>query len=125
MQVLAQIPILVLILVSVALNASAQVFLRFSARGGIGTGDAGWLEILADLATRPALIGGLACYGFSVLLWIYVLSRAEASYAYPFLGLGFVLVALAGWLLLGEAMSAQRFAATAVIVAGVVWLART
>jgi drug/metabolite transporter (DMT)-like permease len=81
--------------------------------------------LLLDLATRPALLGGLACYGLSVLLWIYVLSRAEASYAYPFLGLGFVLVAVAGWLLLGEDLSPQRLGATLVIMAGVAWLART
>ena len=125
MRFLAEIPILALILASVALNASAQIFLRLSARSGIGVADAGPWAILLDLATRPALVGGLVCYGFSVLLWIYVLSRAEASYAYPFLGLGFVIVALAGWLLLGEAMSLQRGLATVVIVFGVMWLART
>jgi hypothetical protein len=93
MPFLATIPILVLILLSVALNASAQIFLRLSARGGIGAAGEGIVAFAIDLVTRPALIGGLACYGFSLLLWIYVLSRAEASYAYPFLGLGFVVVA--------------------------------
>lgn len=125
MPTLAAIPILALILLSVALNASAQIFLRLSARGGIGVNGEGFVAIALDLATRPALIGGLACYGFSLLLWIYVLSRAEASYAYPFLGLGFVVVALAGWLILGEPLSPQRLGAIIVIVAGVAWLART
>jgi drug/metabolite transporter (DMT)-like permease len=125
MPFLASLPILVLILFSVALNASAQIFLRLSARSGLGTTDEGLIALVIDLIMRPALLGGLACYGLSVLLWIYVLSRAEASYAYPFLGLGFVVVALAGWLLLGETMSMQRFGATALIVFGVVWLART
>jgi multidrug transporter EmrE-like cation transporter len=121
----ANLPILVLILVSVLLNASAQIFLRLSARSGFASGGEGPVALVFDLLTRPALIGGLACYGLSILLWIYVLSRAEASYAYPFLGLGFVVVALAGWLLLGETMSIQRFGATALIVVGVAWLART
>ena len=124
MQAFANLPILVLILISVALNASAQIFLRVSGRAGISAGE-GPLALVIDLATRPPLLGGLACYGLSVLLWIYVLSRTEASYAYPFLGLGFVLVAVAGWLLLGEALSPQRLGATLVIVAGVAWLART
>jgi drug/metabolite transporter (DMT)-like permease len=125
MPFLATIPILVLILLSVALNASAQIFLRLSARGGIGAAGEGIVAFAIDLVTRPALIGGLACYGFSLLLWIYVLSRAEAAYAYPFLGLGFVVVALAGWLILGEPLSLQRFGAILVIVVGVAWLART
>jgi drug/metabolite transporter (DMT)-like permease len=125
MSFIAGLPILALILVSVALNAAAQIFLRFSARDGLGKSGDGLIALGLDLATRPGLLGGLTCYGISVLLWIYVLSRAEASYAYPFLGLGFVVVALAGWLILGETMSLQRFAATVVIMAGVAWLART
>jgi drug/metabolite transporter (DMT)-like permease len=125
MSFLSQLPILVLIVASVGLNASAQIFLRLSARAGLARAGDGPIAMLLDLATRPALLGGLACYGISVLLWIYVLSRAEASYAYPFLGLGFVVVAVAGWLLLGEAMSVQRAGATALIMVGVAILART
>jgi multidrug transporter EmrE-like cation transporter len=123
MTFLAQIPILVLILTNVALNAAAQIFLKLGARDGF-SGPAGPVSLVIDLATRPGLIGGLACYGLSLVLWVYVLSRAQASYAYPFLGLGFVLVAVVGWLFLGETMSAQKIIATLVIVAGVVLLAR-
>lgn len=125
MSLLAQIPILVLILVNVALNAAAQILLKFGARSGFGSRETGVLALALDLATRPGLIGGLMCYGLSIVLWVYVLSRTEASYAYPFLGLGFVLVAAAGWLFLGETMSAQKVVATLVIVAGVAMLARS
>jgi multidrug transporter EmrE-like cation transporter len=68
-------------------------------------------------------LAGLVCYGVSVVLWIWVLSRAEVSFAYPFLGLGFVLVALVGWAFLGETLSVQKLAATGLIVIGVVLMA--
>lgn len=124
MQLLAQIPILVLILLNVTLNAAAQIFLKLGARDGFAAGDGGAMALAVDLAMRPGLIGGLLCYGLSIVLWVYVLSRTEASYAYPFLGLGFVMVAAAGWFFLGETLSMQKVIATLVIVAGVVMLAR-
>ena len=52
-----------------------------------------------------------------------MLSRTEVSFAYPFLGLGFVLVSLAGWQFLGEAVTLQRFAGTLLVSVGVVVLA--
>ncbi len=112
---------LALILVSVSLNAAAQIFLRLAARDGVAFG----ARAAFDVLLRPALLAGLACYALSLLTWIAVLSRAEASFAYPFLGLGFVMVAVAGAALLGEAVSWQRVAAIALIVAGVVVLARS
>ncbi len=93
--------ILGLILVSVGLNAAAQLFLRVAMRGGLPTGLSP-LATLLDVGTRPGVLGGLGCYGLSLLVWIYVLSKADASFAYPFLGLGFVMVTVAGCTLLGE-----------------------
>ncbi len=109
------------ILLSVSLNASAQILLRWGARDGVTL--AGGAMDAAQVALRPGIVGGLACYAISVLVWIYVLSRTEASFAYPFLGLGFVLVALASWYLLGEPLSAQRLAGTALVTIGVLVLA--
>jgi drug/metabolite transporter (DMT)-like permease len=113
------------ILASVTLNASAQIMLRMGARSGIATGDRALAAIALDVLARPAVLAGLACYGLSVVTWIYVLSRAQASFAYPFLGLGFIIVALAGWLVLGEIPSPRRVVATVLIVTGVVLLARS
>ncbi len=113
--------LLSLILASVALNAAAQLFLRVGARGGF-PGEPG-LMLVVQTALRPGILAGLACYALSILVWVYVLSRAEASFAYPFLGLGFVVVALAGWLFLGEALTPRRVAAILLIAAGVAVLA--
>ncbi len=113
--------LLAAILVSVALNASAQLFLRAGAKTIVPQGNL--FDIVAVYALRPAILAGLCCYAASLLAWIYVLSRAEASFAYPFLGLGFVIVAFAGWLILGETPSVQRIIATGVIAVGIGLLA--
>ena len=111
-----------LILLSVSLNAAAQLFLRAAMRSGLPVGLAP-VETLLAIGLRPGILGGLACYGFSLLLWIYVLSKADASFAYPFLGLGFVIVAVAGFLMLGEPMSPRKIVGTLIIAGGVVVLA--
>ena len=110
---------LALILSSVALNASAQVLLRWGARVPQAEGGP---AALALFVLRPGILAGLACYGLSLLIWLRVLREVDVSFAYPFLGLGFVLVALAGTFLLGEPMPPARMAGTALIVAGVVVL---
>lgn len=108
-----------LILVSVSTNAIAQLLLRWAAREGLVS------PTLLELLLRPGIIGGLACYALSVVVWVTVLSRAEVSFAYPFLGLGFVFVTFASAFLLGETISTQRLAGTALIALGVAVLARS
>lgn len=119
----ARLGTLVLILTSVSLNAGAQILLRSAARSGFAVQGRGLAEIVLEALSRPGILGGIALYGLSLLTWIVVLARAEASLAYPFLGLGFVMVAVAGHFLLGETLTPRRMMAIAVIVGGVILLA--
>jgi drug/metabolite transporter (DMT)-like permease len=114
-----------LILASVSTNAIAQLLLRWAAREGLVPPEGWSFAALLELLLRPGIIGGLACYGLSVVIWVTVLSRTEVSFAYPFLGLGFVFVTFASAFLLGETISAQRLAGTALIALGVAVLARS
>jgi multidrug transporter EmrE-like cation transporter len=111
-----------LVLASVILNAAAQIALRSAARTGFQINERGLTEVLLDVALRPGILVGIALYGLSLLTWIFVLSRAEASLAYPFLALGFAIVAIAGHVLLGEALTERRMIAIAIIIGGVVLL---
>jgi multidrug transporter EmrE-like cation transporter len=115
--------LIAIIQVSVALNAAAQILLRWGARDAFVNADGATPAAYLATLLRPGVVGGLACYAVSVAVWIYVLSRADASFAYPFLGIGFVLVSLAGWQLLGEPLTMQRFAGTLLVGVGVVMLA--
>lgn len=113
-----------LILLSVSLNALAQILLRLGARSGFAL-EAGTLyQRVFDVVLRPGLIGGFACYGLSILVWIYVLSRVEVSYAYPFLGIGFVLVVFASAAFLGEPITAPRLIGAGLVALGVFVIAR-
>lgn len=74
---------------------------------------------------RPALLLGFAAVAAGAVLWLIVLSRMEVSRAYPFLSLGFVFVLLVSRLWLGERVPRVRWAGVALIVAGIVLIART
>jgi drug/metabolite transporter (DMT)-like permease len=117
-----KLPVLGLILLGVGLNAAAQLFLRAALRSGISFAQPP-AALLLDVGLRPGVIAGVLCYGISVLLTFYVLSKADASFVYPFLGLGFVIVAVASYPLLGEPMTPRKIAGTAIIAAGIIVLA--
>ena len=56
---------------------------------------------------------------------LIVLSRVEISFAYPFLGLSFVLITLWGYFALGEAVTPWRVAGVLLICSGVALVARS
>ncbi|MBS1187127.1 MAG: 4-amino-4-deoxy-L-arabinose transferase [Burkholderiaceae bacterium] len=116
-----------LILLGVLLNAAAQLLLKAGVRQ-IGQFDfslANVWPISTQLATNLPIIGGLSCYVVSVVVWIMALSRVEVSIAYPMLSIGYLVNALLAWWLFGEAVGPQRLIGIAVIIIGVVIVARS
>ncbi|MEZ0604486.1 SMR family transporter [Paraburkholderia sp. IW21] len=115
------------ILAGVTLNAGAQLLLKAgtNAVGHFEFTRANILPIGFRLATQPPIIGGLACYVISVVVWVVGLSRVDVSIAYPMLSLGYVVNAFAAWYLFGEVMSVQKLVGIGIILVGVFVLARS
>lgn len=110
-----QVKAIPLILVGVLLNAFAQICLKKGLVHGMSWDPAAILR----LVFTPWILAGLACYAVSVLVWMKALSLVDASYAYPFLALGFLANALLARGFLGEAIPTLRWVALAIIVLGV------
>jgi len=116
-----------LVLIGVLLNAVAQLCLK------AGTNAVGTFEFSAEnivpigmkLAFQPFILGGLACYVVSVVVWIMALSRAPVSVAYPMLSIGYVVNAFIAWQWMGEALAAQKLLGIGLIVIGVALVARS
>ena len=115
------------LLSGVCLNAAAQLLLKAGthATGAIHLTSANWFETGLKLATQLPILGGLACYAISLVVWIVGLSRVDVSLAYPLLSLGYVVGTFGAWYFLGEAVSTQRLVAIGVIIVGVVLLTRS
>lgn len=111
----------------VCLNAAAQLLLKAgtNAVGVIQLTPETWFATGLKLVTQLPILGGLACYGISLVVWIVGLSRVDVSLAYPLLSLGYVMGTLGAWYFLGEIVSAQRLLAIGVIIVGVVLLTRS
>jgi multidrug transporter EmrE-like cation transporter len=114
------------IITGVMLNAGAQLLLKagVNAVGHFEFTPANIVPIGFKIATQWPIIGGLACYVISVVVWIVGLSRVDVSIAYPMLSLGYVVNAFAAWYLFGEILSLQRLAGIGIILIGVVVLTR-
>jgi len=116
-----------LVLCGVLLNAFAQLLLKAGVRQvghfDFSLGNA-W-PIGTELASNLPILGGLGCYVVSVVVWILALSRVEVSIAYPMLSIGYVVNAGLAWFLFGEAVGPQRLAGIAVIIVGVIIVARS
>jgi multidrug transporter EmrE-like cation transporter len=116
-----------LLLAGVLLNAAAQLLLKAgtNAVGRFEFSAANAVPVGLQLATQPHILGGIACYVVSVVVWIMALSRVEVSIAYPMLSIGYVVNAIAAWYLLGEAVTPMRLVGIGIIVVGVYVVARS
>lgn len=69
---------------------------------------------------QPAVFFGLATYALGTLLWVLAVSKREISYLFPLSAMNYVLVAIGGMVLFGEAIPVGRWLGILVVVAGVV-----
>lgn len=116
-----------IILLSVLLNCAAQICMKSGmlAVGEINGGLQGFLAAIPQMVTNVALWGSAACYILSIALWLVVLSKVDVSYAYPFLSIGYVLSAIAGYFLFSEHITPIRIAGIVVICIGVILISRS
>lgn len=116
-----------LLMTGVLLNAAAQLLLK------AGTNRVGEFAFALDnilpvgmrIASNPFILGGVACYVVSLVVWIMGLSRVPVSVAYPMLSIGYVINAVAAWMLFGESLTAQKLIGIGFIIVGVFLVARS
>lgn len=118
---------LALVLASVTLSACAQLLLKIGVSASRTQPADGSPAAPFPIETlfHPGVVGGILLYGLGMMLWLLVLARTELSQAYPFVGLGFVMTALFGALILHEPFGVARVLGTALILAGVVLVAQS
>ena len=114
-------------LLSVLLNAAAQLFLKAGTNvvGTVSFGDANTFNTLLNIARVPWFWAGFACYGISLFTWIATLSRLPVSVAYPLVSIGYVVNALAAWWLFGESLTMQKLIGVGFIIIGVILVSTT
>jgi len=83
------------------------------------------LSNVFNVAFNPWVFFGLVMMVVSMGSHLLVLSRVDLSFAYPFIGLTFVLITAWGYFMLGESVSMLRVAGVGCICLGVVLVAQS
>ena len=81
--------------------------------------------LLRQAAVSPWVVGGLAVFGMSALLWLVTLSKVPLSRAYPFTALGFIGIVGASAVLFHEKPGGQLWLGVVVVVAGLLIIVRS
>jgi len=110
-------------LISIILGAVAQYFLKMGVIA-VSEKSKNIAETIKSGITNSYLLGGLFCYGLSLLLWFYVLSKMELSKAYPLVSLGYVFTLILGYCFLNEEITVAKVVGIGFIMLGVVVLMR-
>ena len=114
----------VLVFTSVSLSALGQTAFKVGVGHASPAPDASiWIKAAA-MVFSPMVMLGLALYGVGTVFWLFALRQLDLSLAYPFVAMSFVMVAGSGMLFLGEPMQPSRVIGLALIVIGLLVMAR-
>lgn len=116
-----------LILFTVFTNAIAQILLK---KGMLAVGA---VELRSDLIVatlcrvlfEPYVFAGLCVFVISMASHLYVLSKVELSFAYPFLSLAYVVVLAYAFFVFDENVGVSRVSGVALICLGTILVARS
>lgn len=118
---------ILLILFSISIAVAGQILLKIGINR-IGIVDFSGLEALKQLffgvIKSPLVISGLFLYVISAAIWLVVLSAVDLSFAYPFIGLTYVMVLILSRFILKEDVNLIRWAGALIITIGVIVISR-
>ncbi len=116
-----------LILFTVLTNFLSQILLKkgMTTIGKIELSLSGLMSSVVDVILNWSIILGIFVMVISMASHLVVLSRVEISFAYPFLGLSFVLITIYGHFYLAETVTMWRVIGVLLICSGVAVVART
>lgn len=112
------------ILFTVITNATAQLLLKHG-MNGVGAFNVGSESIgplVARIIFNPFVFLGLTMFVVSMGSHLFVLSRVDVSFAFPFLSIAYVLVALWAHFFMGEALTLNNIIGIGLIVAGTLFI---
>lgn len=115
------------ILFTVLTNAVAQLMLKqgMMVMGPLSFAGVNPLVKVLQIVFSPWIFLGLCTFVISMASHLFVLSKVELSFAYPFLSLAYVAVAVFAYFVFREDLNAWRIAGIAFICVGTVLIAQS
>ena len=116
-----------LILFTVLTNAVAQIMLKKGMLivGPLVGSGRGLVTSVSIVLFNPFVLIGLCTFVISMASHLIVLSRVELSYAYPFLSLAYVVVAIYAYVVFGEDLNNYRILGIALVCLGTICISQS
>lgn len=115
------------ILFTVFTNAAAQIMLKIGVlrlNGFSGLSENLIFKVL-QIVFQPYVFLGMCLFVVSMASHLYVLSKVDLSFAYPFLSLAYVVVLVFAYLVFHEDLNASRLTGIALICIGTFFVAQS
>lgn len=115
------------ILLCIAFTVTSQLLMRWRV-GSAGPLPAGTLErvhFITALLLTPWIWLAIGCTFLAGVSWMLALTRFELSYAFPFTGVSFLVMLLAGAFMFGEHVTIARVAGTLLVMLGLIVVVRS
>ncbi len=119
---------LALIIFSISLAVCGQVSLKVGMNkiGEISVAHLSRpIQTLIKVFSNSNVFFGLALYVIAAVIWLVVLSRVDLSFAYPMMGLSYVLILFISKFFLKENVMSLRWLGASLICLGVVLISRS
>jgi len=75
--------------------------------------------------SNPVVLGGLAFYGISLIIWLVVLSREELSFVYPMVAFAYIITTILAVIFLHESVPPLRWFGLSMIIIGIICIAKS
>jgi len=113
---------------SIILGAIGQILMKMAMKAAgpvpMSSGLLALVSYFFGAGISLPMIGAVACYGLSFVMWLAVLSVADLSLARPIMSAGY-LITLAYGFFAGEDITPGRVVGTCLIVVGIAFIARS
>jgi drug/metabolite transporter (DMT)-like permease len=116
----------VFIISTIVFTVYSQLIMRWQVTeaGALPVEMPGKISYVATLLLNPWVLTGIVATFLAGVSWMLAMTKFEISYAYPFVSLNYILVLAAGVLLFNESLNATKLAGSALVILGVIVIAR-
>ncbi len=115
------------ILFTVLTNAAAQIMLKqgMMSLGPLSFSADTLIPRIFQIVFNPWVFIGLTTFVISMASHLFVLSKVDLSFAYPFLSLAYVVVAVVAWLVFKEELGLYKISGIVLICLGTILIAQS
>lgn len=114
------------IITTIIFTVYSQLVMRWQvvAAGPLPVDTSGKMGYVLNLMLNPWVLSGIFATFLAGISWMLAMTKFEISYAYPFIGLNYLLVLAAGFLLFNETLSSAKLVGSALVIVGIIVIAK-